>query len=453
MTRPSSQPLPPPSLKKELIRSLTLISALWLAAVFLTMAFVVRDEVNELMDNALQESAEVIYGILVIHNSDLPLDGRHVLPAPTHEERLVWQVVTNTRQVVLRSHKAPEAPLIQVFKPGFGNAPGQWRVYAIPMPNPTQMLFVGQQTAERVESRIEAIATVGFAGLAVGLAGAFWMRQRMLRALRPLRDLSEQIKLYDPMNPQTRLAAPTRQEFVDVQEAISDLGARLARRVEGEQAFAAHAAHALRTPLAGMDAQLAVALKEASDATRPHLQRTRDAVVRLKRVVTSLLALFRTGADLDLQPVNLPELVSRLPVQGLHIHASQTGDLRADPNLLAAALVNLLDNALRYGARTCWVSSRVDGSTQFVTLRDDGPGIAPERCAELQHSADQPVDAAFAGLGLKLAALVARAHHGRLVIGPDAQNPSALPSGFTISLVLWSDESEVKEPQVPVNQR
>lgn len=451
MTRPAPQPLPLPSLKKELIRSLTLISALWLAAVFLTMAFVVRDEVNELMDNALQESAEVIYGILVIHNSDLPLDGRHVLPAPSHEERLVWQVVNNTQHVVLRSHKAPEAPLLQTFKPGFGNAPGQWRVYAMQMPNPTQMLYVGQQTAERVESRIEAIATVGIAGLMVGLAGAFWMRQRMLRALRPLRDLSEQIKLYDPMNPQTRLAAPTRQEFVDVQEAISDLGVRLARRVEGEQAFAAHAAHALRTPLAGMDAQLAVALKEASDAARPRLQRTRDAVVRLKRVVTSLLALFRTGADLDVQAVNLPELVSRLPVEGLLIHASQTGDLRADPNLLAAALVNLLDNALRYGAHACWVSSRVDGTTQFVTLHDDGPGLSPQRCAELQHSADQPVDAAFAGLGLKLAALVARAHNGRLLIGQDAQNHLLPPTGFTITLVLWSDESEGKAPKVPVH--
>lgn len=439
MTHPASQSPRLPSLKRELIRSLTLISALWLVAVFLTMAFVVKDEVNELMDNALQESAEVIYGILVIHDSDLPLDGRHSLPAPIHEERLVWQIVNSEQQVVLRSHKAPEVPLLPAFSHGFANAPGQWRVYAMQMPKANQVLYVGQHTTERMESRVEAIATVGVAGLVVGLVGAFWMRQRMLRALKPLRDLSEQIKRYDPMNPQTRLAPPTRQEFVDVQESISDLGVRLARRVEGEQAFAAHAAHSLRTPLAGMDAQLAVALKEASDEARPRLQRTRDAVVRLKRVVTSLLAMFRSGAELDVHPVNLPELVSRLPVEGLTLHASQSGTLDADPNLLAAALVNLLDNSLRYGAHQCWVTSRNVGAAQIVSVQDDGPGLPPERIAELQRSVDQPMDSTFVGLGLKLAALVARAHKGRLVIGPEGPHGADSPGGLTLNLTLWSD--------------
>jgi signal transduction histidine kinase len=440
MTPPNPHHASLPSLRKELVRSITLISALWLTAVFLTMAYVVRDEVNELMDNALQESAEVIYGILVIHGSHLPLQSSHSLPAPAHEERLVWQIVDASQQVVLRSHKAPDTPLISSFAPGLSHTPGLWRVYAMQLPpipsGNRQVLYVGQRITERVESRVEAIATVGAAGLLAGLVGAVWMRRRVLVALRPLGTLSAQIKHYDPMDPATQLPAPTRQEFVNVQAAITDLGSRLARRVESEQAFAAHAAHALRTPLAGMDAQLAVALKEASDAARPRLQRTRDAVVRLKRVVTSLLALFRSGAALDIQAINLPDLVLRLPIEGLIIHATQTGTLRADPNLLAAALVNLLENAVRYGAKNCWVTCQDDGTHPCITLQDDGPGLPPQACAELQTHVDQPAEGGFVGLGLKLAALVARAHHGQLVIGRRAEDPPPQAQGFTVTLVL-----------------
>ena len=50
--------------------------------------------------------------------------------------------------------------------------------------------------------------------------------------------------------------------------AISGLGDRLASHVAHDDAFAAHAAHALRTPLAGMDAQLAVAIRQCDPAVR-----------------------------------------------------------------------------------------------------------------------------------------------------------------------------------------
>jgi predicted outer membrane lipoprotein len=60
-----------PSLRRELVRTLTLVSGVWLLAVFLAMAFGIRHEVDDLMDDALQESAEVLYGTLVLHGYDL----------------------------------------------------------------------------------------------------------------------------------------------------------------------------------------------------------------------------------------------------------------------------------------------------------------------------------------------------------------------------------------------
>lgn len=422
-----------PSLRRELVRTLTLISAVWLSAVFFAMAFGIRHEVDELMDEALQESAEVLYGIIAIHGTTLPLQTGGILPAPPHEERLVWQIVDEQQKVVLHSHKAPTVSLLPHFKAGLADAPGHWRVYAMRLPLPDKVLYVGQRTSERLESRYEAILGVGAGGLLAGLVCAIWMRRRVIHALAPVQQLAHQIKNYDPMAPKTGLPPPTRQEFVEVVEAITDLGNRLARRVEGEQAFAAHAAHALRTPLAGMDAQLAMAMKEVPEAAQARLQRTREAMSRLKRVVTSLLSLFRSTADLELQDLNLAELVARIPVDALKVHVDEAARIKADPNLLAAALGNLLENSVRYGARNVWVSVRASEVGQYLNVRDDGSSVTREERMALQRSIEQPVEAGFVGLGLRLAALVARAHEGTLLIEENIHEGA----GFSVTLALW----------------
>lgn len=428
-------PVSPPSLRRELVRTLTLVSGTWLLAVFLAMAFGVRHEVDDMMDDALQEASEVLYGMLVVHGPHLPMEGGMSLPAQPHDERLVWQIVGQDQKVLLRSHKAPDSPLLPAFKPGISDGPGHWRVYAARLPAEALLLYVGQPAWERIESRYEVIAVVGASGLGVGLLCALWVRHRVRTAWRSLEDLSEQVKAYDPMHLQTGLPAPSRSEFIDMHQAIMELGRRLARRVENEQAFAAHAAHALRTPLAGMDAQLAIAMKDVDPGVRPRIERVREAVGRLKLVITSLLALFRSHAALDLQDLDLSQLVARLPIESLDVQVDQGGPLLADPNLMAAALANILDNAARYGARRCWITCTAESTRQFVTVRDDGPGLPPQRCVELQRHVDQVSSEGVAGLGLKLAALVARAHHGKVRI--DGTTPGA--TGLAVTLALWSE--------------
>ena len=431
----------PPSLRHELVRGVMLIAAVWLLAVFLTMAFGIRHEIDDLMDGALQEAAEVVYGTLVLQGPDLQLGTGGSLPAPAHDERLVWQIVDNAQQVLLRSHKAPATPLLPVFKAGLGDGPDHWRVYAIRFADRPLVLYVGQPGIDRLESRYEAIAVVGTSGIAAGLVCALWMRRRVVGAMRLLQQLSGQIEAYDPMRPETDLPPPARREFVEVHAAVLDLGQRLARRVNNEQAFAAHAAHALRTPLAGMDAQLAIAMKEVGGLARPRLERTREAVARLKRVVTALLALFRSNAALDLHRIDLQELLAHLPVEPLEVTIAQDRALVADPNLMAAALANLLDNALRHGARRCWIILRTEGLRQSVTLRDDGPGMEQMRREQMQAHLDQRSDAGFFGLGLRLAALVARAHHGRLVL----DDPAPGSAGFSITMELAPEQQVARQ--------
>jgi two-component system OmpR family sensor kinase len=310
------------------------------------------------------------------------------------------------------------------------------------LPQAGRMLLVGRGASDRLEARYEAIVVVGVSGLLVSLACALWMRQRVVQTLQPLTLLSEQIQAYDPMRPETALARASHQDFVELRAAIMQLGTRLARRVEQEQAFAAHAAHALRTPLAGMDAQLATAMKELPATAHPRLARAREAVDRLTRVTTSLLTLFRSNAAPDLQPVWITDIVSHLPIDGLKVSVEQEAPLIADANLLAAVLANLLDNARRAGAAHCQIMVQAASLPMTLELRDDGPGLTQAKIDSILASATGSTDQGQASLGIKLAVLVARIHMGGLAIA----NAAPGSSGLTVRLVFWEKSPPPESP-------
>lgn len=422
-----------PSIRRRLSQALIGVSIGWGIAVSAVVWFAVRHEVDDLLDNALQESAEIIFGLLSFNASQLSLSGGGGwLPAPVHDENLVWQIVGPNHDVLLRSHRAPEFPLARRNTTAWSSVGDEWRVYSLPFDNSGRMLFVAQTGRSRHEARLDAAIFTASAALIVGVICAYVLRWRVRRELKPITALSQAVMHFDPMRPESRLVAATRAELMPVHSAITELGARLARRLGNERAFSAHAAHALRTPLAGMVAQLAVAQRVSSAEAQPHLQRTREAASRLRRVVTALLTLFRTGGDLRRQPVAIAYLIGQLSFEQMDIVASGNTPVQVDPDLLAAALMNLLDNSMRHGATEVSVEHREEPDGRIlIVVRDNGSGIPEVDRSQLQAALDaQKYDGAM-GLGLMLADLVARAHGGRLSI----QSSS---TGCTIVLDLGS---------------
>ncbi len=409
-----------PSIRHRLSRLLLGVGLAWALAVSAAVWLAVRHGVDSVLDGALQESAEILYGLLNFHTSRLPLDGAGrggALPAPAHAEHLVWQIVGADGRLLLRSHKAPPAPLLPHAAAGLADAAGGWRVYALPYGSPGRMLLVAQSGRERHGARLDAAWLAVLAALLVGGPCALLFARLVRRELQPLQTLSAEVAGYQPLAADARPPAAGRAELLPLRDAVVSLGERLARRVSSERAIAAHAAHALRTPLAGLSAQLAVAQREGMPALQPHLQRAREAAERLRRVVGALITLFRVGAAPAPQPVDLAALVRSLPIERLALSFAGDVAIEADPDLIAAALLNLLDNSLRHGASRVQLTCRHEAAQTVIGIVDDGPGVSAERRAALRAAlAQQAPGAEGIGLGLLLADQVARAHGGELAL-------------------------------------
>lgn len=415
-----------PSIRGRLARSLLGWSLVWSLAVTAAVWLAVRHEVEELLDDALLAAAEVM-GSLLSSDDPAALD-RLMRPAANGAgERFAWQVIGADARLLQRSPQAPAEALRATPTAGFSNQ-ADWRVYGMPLGSDGRMLYVAQSHAERIEAQTELALSSALAALAVALLGYLWLRERVRHELAPLQALSDRLAAHEPLLAGATLGAAEREELQPVQAAIDGLAQRLSERVAHERAFTAHAAHSLRTPLAGIDAQLAVALRECPPELQPRLQRVRDAAGRLQRVVAALLGLFRAGVELQRQPVDLAALLARLPVDGLDVRVQGSAPLQADPDLLAAALANLLDNALRWGARQVTVSVHAPAT---LRLDDDGPGVGAERRQALQAALDEQAYEDRTGLGLMLADMVARAHGGTLRLPEPAAG-----GGFSVELRL-----------------
>ncbi len=433
-----NQPLP--SIRSRLTRLLVGVALVWGLLVSAAVWLAVHEEVGELLDETLQASAEVLGHLLSLGDeAALTRAGAALEATSASHEHFAWQLVGPGGALLLRSARAPEQAWLPLPSPGFINAASGWRVFGLRLAAGERMLYVAQTSDERHEAETELALTAAWSALAIGIASAWWLRGRVRRELQPLARLSAALARYEPLPPAVPLAAAERRELQPVHDAIAALGERLARRVANERAFSAHAAHALRTPLAGIDTQLAVAQREAPDALQPRLARVREAAARLTRVVSALLALFRSGADLQWQSIELQPLLARLPHEGLALMLRPDATLQADADLLTAALINLLDNAVRHGATAVELELASSDALQTLCLRDNGRGMSAERRADLAAALASQAYEGRMGLGLMLADLVARAHGGRL-------NLPQVERGFAVELQLGRPDSPSAAP-------
>jgi two-component system OmpR family sensor kinase len=407
-----------PSIRARLVRSTTLYVLAGALASAAAAAFAVSVVVKALMDSALEETAQVLV-VLAEHEKDVAsLAQGAALPAPPHRETLMWQLRAADGGLIARSHDAPRepwpVPLFEGHRQSMGLA-----VYTLAGRN--VWLQVAQPLAELQRAQRAAALQAGSAVLLLGLLAAGAVAWRADRELAPVAQMARDVEAINPGPVAPALPRSPRRELEPVYAALEGLLQRLERKLRSERAFAAHAAHSLRTPLAGLAAQLELARTQAPDALQPRLALALDAARRLSGVIEALLAMARTTEAVRWRRFAADTLGT--VALGRHIDVDLSGlgaapALHGDPDLLSVAVANLVDNAARHGATRVRLGAAVDGATQRIEVADDGPGVPPQRLAELRAALarfdrDGELDAAL-GLGLTLAATVARAHGGRL---------------------------------------
>lgn len=242
-------------------------------------------------------------------------------------------------------------------------------------------------------------------------------------------------------------------EFDRLSEQLNAMLSKLERLVISSRSAGDSIAHDLRSPLTRLRNRLETGLRDnAEEGQRAALAKSIDdvdslletfnAVLRLSRVQAGATGSFRRG-DLRGMIDELAELYG--PVceeKQLKWSYEAQGELYvlADSHLVAQALSNLLDNAVKYtpagGAVRLSAGRNAEGDVE-VSVVDSGPGIPPEdrervieRFVRLEQSRSEP----GSGLGLSLASAVAEAHSGRLVLADGGGPPGR--TGLKASIVL-----------------
>ena len=236
-------------------------------------------------------------------------------------------------------------------------------------------------------------------------------------------------------------------EFDDLANSVNRMLARIEVLMNELREVTDDIAHDLRRPLARLHARLEDVLRGPVDAGgyRAALVDTALEVRELIDTFNMLLAIARAesgseaAAAVDLAGLaeDLVELHQPLAEErGIALEFAKEGPvpgIEGQPELLAQALSNLIDNAVKYTPPGGRVS--VTAGPAGIAVADSGPGIAPEdreraldRFVRLDPSRHLPGN----GLGLALAAAAARRHNARLVLADAA--PGSDPPGLRASL-------------------
>jgi two-component system heavy metal sensor histidine kinase CusS len=330
-------------------------------------------------------------------------------------------------------------------------ADAAWRLGV--MGNDELRLVVGL-SYDQIQSELNRLRNVYFVTLPVALllvGGGGWLVAG--RALHPLKTISQMAERVTARGLDQRI--PMSQEDPEITRLIQVLNGmmdRLEASFHQATRFSADASHELKTPLAVMQGELENGLQAAASGS-PEQQvfsNLLEETQRLKRITRGLLLLSQADAGqlkLTLEEVHLSADLEAM-IEDARILATDSDlhfDLqiqpalwvKADRGLLHMALLNLINNAVKYnelgGSVGVTLAARDDQVE--LTLCNTGAGIPVpdqsrifERFYRVDQNRSRTVDGL--GLGLSLAREIVHAHQGKLVLQESRPGHTC----FTLSL-------------------
>ncbi len=428
--------------------SILLILVPFLAAILIIQWDAMRDA----LDHHLEEDLEVAAEMLVVRDTTIQwrTDATRDLGYDAGTQR--WVEVFGTSGDALFVRGAARQPFIRSAIPppdsaamGFRSiqTPAGARVRTLTLERelgdlPAMIRVARSEDALRRDVRrlvlifsiVAPLAVLGAAlaghvisGRALGPLSRMAARAGVIRA----EHLSERLEVENPADELGQLALVFNDTFARLQESFE----RLKR-------FSADASHELRTPLTAIRSVGEVGLREAQtvDECREVIGSMLEEADRLNRLVDTLLTLSRwESGRVHLAPVALDvgrmvsDVVSQLSVLAderriLFVPESHGAVVvTADPLMVRLAVMNVIDNAIKYTPDGGEIRVALTGTPRGVqvVVDDQGPGIPAaerERVLERFYRIGGGGDHAArgSGLGLAIVASVMAAHHGTVEI-------------------------------------
>lgn len=299
---------------------------------------------------------------------------------------------------------APASPLLGGFTAALRQPDGRWR-HVVSPPRRISTAFKTQ------------VALLFVAGLLAMLPLAWWFSRALAAPIKRFAEAADRLGRNPDAQPLQR-SGPS--EIVQAADSFNAMQARLNRLVNERTHMVAAIAHDLRTPLARLAFRL--------EGLQPPLRdKTIADIDEMKAMISAALDFIHN----DSRRGTRAPLDFRLLVESVVDDASDTGaevsfvagqaiTLDGDPLSLRRMVMNLLENALKYGKRARLQLHR-DGADCVLWIDDDGPGIDPAQHEQLflpffrgENSRNR--DTGGIGLGLSVAHSIVLAHGGEITL-------------------------------------
>lgn len=360
------------------------------------------------------------------------------------------QVVGPDHRVIASSPRARGLPPLTTLRPSPQDPQkdvqtcanprlGCVRVSAVRVnPDPrSNVVYAGEQVRSVISAGVfDALFAIQ---VAVLISLAIWATWKITgRTLRPVETIRAELAATNVNDLSSRVPEPTGDDEIarlartvnSTLERLENAKGRMEQVLAQQRQFASDASHELRTPVAGLRAQLEEARMHPEDTDLNELlDRALSDVDRLQAILTDLLLLAKIGGgtpnameDVDLADTARMEVSRRTDRLPVRLRLASGVVVKAVDTQIARVLTNLLDNAQRHAKRLVLIQVRRDGEHAELVVADDGDGIAEadrERIFErfTRLDASRCRDRGGTGLGLAIVRDIVRAHGGTIQVG------------------------------------
>jgi two-component system sensor histidine kinase TctE len=315
----------------------------------------------------------------------------------------------------------------------------QVRLFALPLDDSLRVIVAETLNKRQTLTRQILGALLLSEALLIAVGGAL-LWYGIGRGMAPLRRIVDALALRGQHDLRPVDPGPAPAELRYLAQAINELMARLDQLLSAQHRFIADTAHQLRTPLAGLLAQIdGAAMEQDPKIIHATFERLQTTSKRAARLVNQLLTLARAEpgqqSQVDFEQIDLTELVRTTCKYWVPEALSRGMDLgfigagaqipiEGNPPLLEEMLGNLIENAIRYGkhggAIDVSIETLADGQI-VLGVRNEGAAI-PENERERIFERFYRIDGTAGngcGLGLAIVRDVAHMHGGVVELHTD----------------------------------